>query len=88
MQSESTSNIVKTRKSPDQVAALTAQETTITHSAPSSADYAIADLTSSSPYGFVSADEGQTVLQVIANLQIRLAEVEAALESFEIVSAT
>lgn len=51
--------------------------TTITHSGPASADYAIQDLTSSSPFGFVTKDEGNSVLSVIRNLQIRVAELEA-----------
>lgn len=64
----------------DQGAALTTQLTTVTHSEPSTPDYAIQDLTTSTPYGFVTADEGQTVLKVIANLQTRLAEVESRLQ--------
>jgi hypothetical protein len=64
----------------DQCAAMTAQFTTITHTAPGTPDYAIQNLTTSSPYGFVTADEGNTVLKVIANLQARLLEVEAILE--------
>jgi hypothetical protein len=71
----------------DQPAALTAQLTTITHTAPGTPDYAIQNLTTSSPYGFVSADEGNSVLKVIANLQTRLAEVEARLEEAGIVAA-
>lgn len=67
--------------------ALTAQETTITHTAPGTPDYALQNLTQTSPFGFVTADEGNTVLQVIANLQTRLAEVEAALEAAGIVAA-
>lgn len=55
---------------------LTDAETTITHTAPGTADYAIQNLTNSSPYGFVSQDEGNTVLQVIANLQTRVNEIE------------
>ncbi len=66
-------------------AALTAQLTTITHTAPTP-DYAIQGITSSSPFGFVSADEGDTVLSVIANLQIRLAEVEARLAAFGLIA--
>lgn len=66
-------------------AALTTQLTTITASAPSEADYAIADLTTDTAYGFVSADEGQTVLSVIANLQTRVAELEARLQAAGIV---
>jgi len=64
----------------DQCAALTAQLTTITHTAPGTPDYAIQNLTTSTPYGFVTADEGNSVLKVIANLQVRLLEVEAILE--------
>lgn len=64
-----------------QAAASTAAETTITHTAPGAADYAIQDLTDSSPFGFASQDEGNTVLQVIANLQTRVAELEAALNA-------
>lgn len=67
-------------KSSDQPAAMTAQLTTISHTAPSSADYAIQDLTNSSAYGFVTKDEGNSVLAVIKNLQVRLAEVEVILE--------
>jgi hypothetical protein len=58
---------------------LTDELTTITCSAPVTPDYAIADLTATSPYGFVSADEGQTVLKVIANLQTRVNELETKL---------
>lgn len=61
--------------------ALTAQLTTITHTAASSADYAIQDLTNSSGFGFVTKDEGNTVLAVIANLQTRVAQLEARLGS-------
>lgn len=70
-----------------QGAALTAQDTTITHTAPGTADYAIQALTTTTPFGFVTADEGHTVLKVIANLQARLAEVEARLEALGIVIA-
>jgi hypothetical protein len=58
-------------------AALTAQLTSITHTAPGTPDYAIQDLTNSSGYGFVTKDEGNTVLSVILNLQTRVAELEA-----------
>lgn len=67
--------------------ALTAQLTTITHTAPGTPDYAIQNLTTSTPYGFVTADEGNSVLKVIANLQTRLAEVEARLEAIGLVAA-
>lgn len=70
-----------------QGAALTAQLTTITHTAAGTADYAIQNLTNSGGYGFVTADEGNTVLAVIANLQTRLAQVEARLEAKGLVAA-
>lgn len=70
-----------------QGAALTAQDTTITHTAPGTPDYAIAALTQTSPFGFASGDEGHTVLKVIANLQVRLAEVEARLEAAALIAA-
>jgi hypothetical protein len=63
-----------------QKAALTAQLTTIKHTAPGTPDYAIQNL-SSGGYGFVTRDEGNTVLSVIRNLQVRVAELEAGLSS-------
>lgn len=62
-----------------QGAALTTQLTSITHTAPGTPDYAIQDLTNIAPYGFASQDEGNTVLSVIANLQTRVAQLEARL---------
>ena len=70
-----------------QGAALTTQLTSITHTAPGTPDYAIQNLTSTTPFGFVTADEGNTVLSVILNLQARLAEVEARLEALGLVAA-
>jgi hypothetical protein len=70
-----------------QGAALTAQLTTITHTAPGTPDYALQDLTNSSAYGFATKDEGNTLLSVVQNLQARLAEVEARLEAAGIVAA-
>lgn len=58
---------------------ITGTLTTITSTSPGTADYAIQDLTTSSPYGFVSSNEAQTVLQVIANLQARVNELEQVL---------
>ena len=68
-------------------AALTTQLTTLTHTAPGTPDYAIQNLTTSTPYGFVTADEGNSVLKVVANLQTRLAELEARLEGCGIITA-
>ena len=68
-------------------AALTAQLTSITHTAPGAADYAIQDLVQNTGFGFVTKDEGNTVLSVILNLQARLAQVEARLEAVGLVTA-
>lgn len=64
-----------------QGAALTASLTTITHTEPGTPDYAIQNLTNVSPYGFVTQDEGNSVLKVIKNLQTRIDELEARLDS-------
>ena len=65
-----------------QGAALTAQLTTITPAdAAGTPDYAIAAITSTTPFGFSNAAEAITLLYVIQNLQVRLAEVEARLEA-------
>ena len=69
---------------------LTTQDTSITHTAPGTPDFAIQDLVDSgvgSAFGFSSKDEGNTVLQVILNLQVRLAEVEARLEELGLVAS-
>lgn len=66
-------------------AAMTTQLTTITHTAPGTEDFAIANLTTTTPFGFAAQDEGNTVLKVIANLQIRVAEIENALEDLKVV---
>lgn len=70
-----------------QPAALTAQLTTITSTAPGTPDYAIQDLTQTTPFGFATKDEGSTVLSVIAILQTRLAQVEARLESLNLIAS-
>jgi len=70
----------------DQGAALTAQDTSITHTAPGTPDFAIQDLTNSSPFGFVTQDEGNTVLQVILNLQTRVAELESRLQAHGLIA--
>jgi hypothetical protein len=62
-------------------AALTAQLTTITATAPGTPDYAIQDLVQNTGFGFVTADEGQSTLKVVLNLQTRVAELEARLGS-------
>ena len=62
-------------------AANTAALTTITSTAPGTPDYAIQDLTQTTPYGFVSKDEGNSVLAVVANLQTRVAQLETKLQA-------
>ena len=63
-------------------AALTTQLTTISSTAPGTPDYAIQDLTQTTPYGFVTKDEGNTVLSVIKNLQDRVGQLEARLQAY------
>lgn len=70
-----------------QASALTTQLTAITHTAPGTPDYALQDLTDTGGFGFKTKDEGNTLLAVVANLQARLAQVEAALEGVGIVAA-
>lgn len=61
--------------------ALTTALTTITHTAPGTPDYAIQNLTNAGAYGFVTQDEGNTVLSVVANLQARVNGLETKLQS-------
>jgi len=67
-------------------AALTAQLTSITSTAPGTPDYAIQDLINTSAYGFATKDEGNTVLSVIANLQTRVAQLESRLQALGLIA--
>lgn len=67
-----------------EVAANTAALTTITFTAPGTADYAIQDLTDTGGFGFATKDEGNSVLSVVANLQARVAELESKLQTYGI----
>jgi len=58
---------------------ITDELTDLTHEAAGSPDYAIQALTNSTPFGFVTADEGTTVMMVVANNQARINEIETAL---------
>lgn len=69
-----------------QPTALTAQLTTITHTAPGTPDYALQNLTNSGGYGFATLDEGNTFLSVVANLQTRVAQLETKLQSLGLVA--
>jgi len=62
-----------------QASAMTAPLTDLTHTAPTTPDYAIQDLTDTSPFGFVTKDEGNTVLKVIQANKVHIAEIEAIL---------
>lgn len=66
--------------------ALTTQLTSITHTAPGTPDYAVQDLTNVAPYGFVTKDEGNTVLSVILNLQTRVGELETKLQAIGLIA--
>ncbi len=61
---------------------LTDELTTVTFTAPGTPDYAIQDLTNAGGFGFVTKDEGNTVLSVIANLQTRINELETKLTAY------
>ena len=61
---------------------LTDELTSITHTAPGTPDYAVQDLTNVTPFGFVTKDEGNTVLSVIANLQARVNELETKMTAY------
>jgi len=68
-------------------AALTAQLTTITPAdAAGTPDYAIAAVTQTTPFGFSNAAEAITLLYVIKNLQVRVAEMEVVLEAAGLVT--
>jgi len=56
--------------------------TTISSTAPVTPDYAIQDLVNTSAFGFVTKDEGNTVLSVIKNLQDRVGQLESRLQAY------
>jgi hypothetical protein len=67
-------------------AALTAQLTSITIAdAAGTPDYAIAAITQTTPFGFSNAAEAITVLYVIQNLQVRVAQLEARLTAYGLI---
>jgi hypothetical protein len=69
-----------------QQAELTDELTTITHTSPGTPDYAIQDLIQPAGFGFVTKDEGNTVLSVIRNLQIRVNELETRLATLGLIA--
>lgn len=68
-------------------AALTAQHATLTQAGTDSGDVAIQALTSSTPFGFANAAEGEAVIACVLNAMVRLAEIESRLEVAGIVLA-
>ncbi len=66
--------------------ALTVALTQITHTAPGTPDYAIQDLIQGADitagWGFATKDEGNTLLSVVKNLQVRLDQAEAKLQAY------
>jgi hypothetical protein len=72
----------------DQLAALTTALTTITHTLTASPDYAFAALASgTASFMFVNGDEAQSLLMVVQNIQVRMAELEARLEEAGLIAA-
>lgn len=69
-----------------QPTALTSPLTQITHTAPGTPDYAIQDMTTTTPYGFVTQDEANTVLSVILNLQTRVDELETKQQALGVIA--
>lgn len=67
-------NGITTRGAPK--LALTAALTAVTHQAPGTPDYAMANPVQNTGFGFSTADEMNTALSVIANLQARVLELE------------
>jgi len=64
-------------------AALTTQLTSITIAdAAGTPDYALSALTTTSPYGLATKEEAVTLLYVIQNLQVRMAQAEARLQAY------
>ncbi len=64
--------------------ACTGQLTSITHTAPGTPDYLLQDLIDSSVgacWGFATHDEGNTLLSVVANLQVRVLELTQKLNA-------
>ena len=60
-------------------AAMTTALTALTHTAPTP-DYAIQNLTTTTPFGFADIHEGNTVLSVIVANAVRIAEIETILQ--------
>jgi len=76
-----------TRVVTDQQTALTAAKTGITVTGTTSEDYDFSGaVTNSSPYGLATADEFETMLEVIQNLQTRVNELETKLQAHGLIA--
>jgi len=64
-----------------QGAALTAPETTLTFVDENTPDFALSSLTTTSAAGFATLDEAQAFVEVVVNMQLRIAELEARLDA-------
>ena len=67
-------------------AAPTVALTDLTHTAPGTPDYALQDLVQPAGFGFVTKDEGNTVLKVVQANKVNIAEIIAALKAFGIMA--
>ena len=70
-----------------QRSALTAAHAALTQAGTDSGDVAIQAITSSTPFGFANAAEGEAVVACVINAMARLAQIEAALETLGLVAA-
>ena len=66
---------------------LNIQFTTITYTEPAIPDYSIQDFTQTSPWGFASHDEANSVLRALANLQVRMGQLETRLITYGLLGA-
>ena len=72
----------------EQVSTFVSGDTVLTISTPTSADFDIADPTQTSPYGFTTADEMLTVLNVVKSLHADFLTLKCALIAAGIVSSS
>ena len=63
-----------------QPTALSTVETTVTNAGTAS-DYAIQAMTQTTPFGFVNQAEGETLVEVVLNNQLRIGEIETKLQA-------
>lgn len=69
-----------------QSVAVTTALTDLTQAGSFTPDYAIQAITNSTPYGFVNAAEGETVVKVVQANKVNIAEIYAALKAHGIMA--